>query len=110
MVEQKVREKRIEILEKKKICHDSCTIIKQEANEIIQMSMNKQLDLYADDLAAMKLNNKELKILYEFKLGRKPKAKIDDNKKGMVTAWNLNKTKNSINIVTMDDREMEELD
>ena len=85
-------------------------IIKQEENKIIQVSMSKKFDLYADDSAAIKLNNKELKILYEFKSGRKPKAKIDDNKKGMVMAWNLNKTKDSINIVTMNDREIEELD
>ena len=110
MMERKVREKRIEVLEKKKVRHDYCTQIKKEANEIIQMSMNSQLDLYADDLAAAKLTNPKLEILYEFKLGKKPKAKIDANKKGMVETWNLNKTKDSINIVTMNERDLEELD
>ena len=93
MVEQKVREKRIEVLEKKKVCHEYCTQIKKEANKIIRKSIDSQLDLYADDLAAAKLNNPKLEILYEFKLGKKPKAKINANKKRMVAAWNLNKTK-----------------
>jgi len=46
----------------------------KKANEHIQTSMKRQLDLYADDSAAQQLNNEQLKLYYEFKLGRKPKA------------------------------------
>jgi len=46
----------------------------KKTNEHIQTSMKRQLDVYADDSAAQNLNNEQLKLYYEFKLGRKPKA------------------------------------
>ena len=109
--ERKVRTARILVLEKKKTRHDHCTKIAQEANEIIQQCLTvRQLDLYIDDDAAEELTNPQLKILYEFKMGRKPKAGEDSNKEPMVVAWNFNKMNDPLNFIQWTERENEELD
>ena len=63
-----------------------------------------------DDDAAEVLTNPQLKILYEFKMGRKPKAGDDSNKESMVVAWNFNKMNEPLNFIQWTEREKENLD